>query len=569
MTSSRYWRCTGLDENGDELSFVIKYPENVTLEEGQIYSLCPIKGNYMCLVFTAIDVDKGFIEDTIATSNDVALVTEGIYSALNGKIIPAEVINYFYLPQKSEMCKSNEYNYIEIRSYCRRYFPLKIPYNSRTEDSSTLLEGNLYNFNFGNPDYDGVYIVVGPGFEVWSEIELEIKNPIRITSVNEDEVEVCENYKFRRCDGDSYIISGNVNFGVDENNNLVLPTVGKHYHIYWTDYDGETTTICVEYLGNVNEIATTDIVSCADDPAIPFDDCCDEPTQTLDFEDCLTHEHYYWPQSFFLTASDFTENVSYTLGIYTKKCYTYRGVSDHEPNNPYIMNKANEKLCIDCDTYFRLYDVYSCYDNEKFDVPVIISGQILTELESLHNSSLTFEYNGVEYKCVTYGNYVQIDENEYEEFMSREHILIDDSVTTYKDCKECIDSIVDEGNEGVWTITGCDGETNILVIGTAEYESYDGCIVLFSVDGKAPKCGTINSVDITSSIPGYDNVSASRIDIEGSYKNCQKCHDDNCNEEDEKNEVLGFTPDNSYSVNATYDSCIKYDVCCEDKNKDL
>lgn len=568
--TSRYWRCTGLDERGDELSFVIEYEDAIDLENGELYSLCLVKGLCYCLTFTAIENCKSCSDMPVADASIIRDIIENDrISELNGMIVPSKETNNFNLPVKSDVCKSNQNDYILIRSYCKSYLPLKIPYDSRVEQVATLQINHIYNFTFGN-EYDGVYIVEDFGFAEEEQLQDELKRPTNITQVEEDEIVMCENHKFVRCDGGIDIVSTDVNFGVDEENNPIQPIVGKHYRINWVDCDGNKSPICVEYMGLVNETAIVDIVYSADDPAIPFDDCgCNSASQTLEFVDCVTGEHYYWPQSLFLSASDFTPGVSYTIGIYVRKCYTYIGPSNHEPNNPYQMNKASERLCVNCDTYYRLYDVYSCYSKEKFDVPVIISGQILTELESLHNSSFTFEYNGVEYKCVTYGNYVQLDKEEYEEFMSGEHILIDNSVTAFDDCQECIDSLVDTGEYGIWTITSCNGETNILVLGTADYESYDGCTVLFSVDGKFPKCGTINRIGVTDSISGYDNVNASRVDIEGSYKDCQKCHDDNCNEKEEKNEVLGFTPDNDYSVNATYDSCVKYDVCCENKNKDL
>lgn len=569
--TSRYWMCTGLDENGDELSFVIEYQDAIDLENGELYSLCLVKGLCYCLTFTAIENCKSCGNMPVADTSIIRDIIEcDKISKLNGMIVPSNQTDNFNLPVKSDVCKSIHNDYILIRSYCNSYLELKIPYDSRVEQVATLQINHIYDFTFGNPEIDGMYIVVDFGFAEEEQLINEIKKPTNITPVDEEQIEMCENHKFVRCDGGIDIISTDVNFGVDAEDNPIQPIVGKHYRINWMDCEGNKSTICVEYAGLVNETAIIDIVYSADDPAIPFDDCgCNSTSQTLEFVDCVTGEHYYWPQSWFLSASDFTPGVSYTIGIYLRKCYTYIGPSNHEPNNPYPMNKASERLCVDCDTYYRLYDVYSCYSKEKFDIPVIISGRILTELEALNGNSFTFEYDGVEYNCITYGNYVQLDAEEYEEFMSGEHILIDDTITAYKDCKECIDGMIDTGEYGVWTITSCDGETNILVLGTADYESYDGCTVLFSVDGKFPKCGTINRVDVTDNISGYDNVNVSRIDIEGSYKDCQKCHDDNCNEEEEKNEVLGFTPDNDYSVNATYDSCIKYDVCCEDKNKDL
>ncbi len=563
---SRYWMCTGRDEDGNDLSFIIVYYDEVELDNGEFYSLC-LKGfGCICLQFTALENEKS--NWPAATSNDFDdMVNGGGFAVLNETVIPTNLSDDFQKPVKSELCTGDDYDYILIRNYCNQYITLRIPYDTRIDGVTPLVIGGVYMFDFAN-DANGAYIVERFGYANEDVLIDEMVIPISVSS--EQEKIVCSNYKFTRCDGGEDIVSVGLDFDCrDEHDNLVLPTEGKNYRINWVDPDNNDCVICVNYVGVVNERANVETVQCADVPAIAFENCnCNEISGTLEFVDCNSQEHFYWPETWMFPASGFVPGNTYSIGIQTYRCFTYIGISNHEPYYPYMMNKVNSRECVDCDTYF-VVDAYSCYDNYEIKIPVIISGTIINALHANGHNTISFEYDGKDFKCVTIGNSRQIDAEEYEELTSGEHILVNGTALEFSSCQECIDNIVDGGNAGVWTITGCDGDVYILVIGTAEYDVYDGRTVLFSIDGLNPKCGTINRVNATDDIQGYENVNVNRIEILGCYKDCQKCHDENCVEKEEEKTVLGFTPDNGYKVNATYDACIKYDVCCEDKNKEL
>lgn len=553
-----YWKVIGKDIDGNEISFLFDNSDGLLdLEDNRVYYLCTTKTWCSCFRFVAIykDDTTGYEKYDYSSASYVEDTT---LHSVDGYIFRFD--DNWQMPilgEDDEHCceHCHDDNYFVLRNICDESKYIIIDY------SNELYVGNNYIVNTGNSN-DGIYNIVSSGHTDGYVSSLQnYVAPFYIEPYAHEELS-CNNYVFEECNSGNLIVSTVIDFR-DSSGIGITPTIGRYWKIKYYDAEGNEYITCAKFLGSNNILANAELVTTEHFPSKSYKECpCVGNDGSHEFISCKDGEHYYFEITIIFPEGIFTPNTQYSLNLgggYNNynNCYEYVGISEHEPVDGIIF-KAITGKCKDCDTYYEAA-IKECTNDE------IIGGFYFdgNVLDMINGGTFSFELQGQKYECVNIVNLRQI--NLEIEKMPCCNIISNSNITFVGKCEDCIvNKLVEEGY-GEWVVYPCDGSKPYLFTGNEDLSGYIDRVILFSVDGSEPICGSLTRIEPIQPTEEYISVGVDGVEIEQCFLDCDRCENRNGPEPQPKEDKLGIMPEPLYEVNGSYECGKCYNTCCEEK----